>query len=323
MVPLIETARIYVAGGRTLAGAALIERLRAAECEHLAGTPPGEPNLTDARQVDDFFAAARPQYVFVAAGLSGGIQTNQDRPAELMRDNLLVAAHVLHSAWRHGVRKLLYLASSCAYPRLAPQPLCEDALLTGPLEPTNEAYALAKLAGVKLCQAYRRQYGAPFISAIPANVFGPDDDFSPENGHVIPALIRRLHEARLHREPVCSIWGTGRARREFVYAPDLADACLFAMRRYDDDEPINLGCGTVLSIAEVAEAVAEVVGYRGRLRYDADRLDGMPVKVLDASKLRSLGWDPTPDFRSALVETYAWYQRRVARKEPCHVRAAV
>jgi GDP-L-fucose synthase len=320
---LHRTARIYVAGGDTLIGAALRERLRAAGHTRLVGVPPAEPDLADARQVDAFFAAQRPEYVFFAAGQSGGIRANQAYPADLMRDNLLAAAHVLDSAYRHGAAMLLYLASSCSYPRLAPQPMRVEALLTGPLEPTNEPYALAKLAGLKLCQAYRRQYAAPFITAIPANAFGPHDDFSPEDSHVIPGLIRRLHEARHRGQPELAIWGTGRARREFLYARDLADACLFVMGRYDDAEPINLGGGADLSVAEIAVAVAEVVGYRGRLWFDTSRPDGMPLKGLDSARLWGLGWRPVTDFRTALVETYDWFLRHVLAEERKDVRKAV
>ncbi|HXG12151.1 MAG TPA: GDP-L-fucose synthase [Gemmataceae bacterium] len=320
---MLRTARIYVAGGRTLLGAALINRLRAAGHDRLVGLPPDEPDLTDAAQVDDFFATVRPEYVFVAAGASGGIRANQARPAELMRDNLLIAAHVLHSAERHGVSKLLYLASSCAYPRSAPQPLREESLLSGPLEPSSEAYALAKLAGIKLAQAYRRQYGARFLSAVPADVFGPHDDFHPEHAHVIPALIRRLHEAKQRGDPEFTVWGTGTPRREFVFSHDLADACLFVMNRYDGAEPINLGGGMEMSIAEAARIVAEVVGYRGRLRFDPSKPDGTPRKVLDSSRLRALGWNRVSDFRAGLIETYKWFLHHRATKDFCDAPAAV
>jgi GDP-L-fucose synthase len=302
-------ARIYVAGGDTPLGASLLERLRRAGHHNVVGAPPDEPELTCAGQVEDFFAEARPEYVFVAAGRSGGIALNRARPAELMLDNLLSASHVLDTAHRHGVRKLLYLASSCSYPREAPQPMGVASLLAGPPEPTNLAYATAKLAGWQLCAAYRRQYGAPFVTAIPANPFGPHDDFGPESGHVIPALIRRAHEARQNGEPTLTVWGTGAPVREFLYAPDLADACLFVMGRYDGEAPINLGGGETLSIAEAARAVAEVVGYTGELVFDASKPDGMPLKVLDSRPLRALGWRPSTDFRTALAQTYDWFLR--------------
>jgi len=309
-----RTARIYVAGGETLAGAALLELLRAAGHCNIVGMPPDEPDLASARQVEDFFAEARPEYVFLVAGKSGGIRLNRERPAELMRDNLLVAAHVIHQAYNHGVAKLLYLASSCGYPRHASQPLQVESLMTGPLEPTSAAYAMAKLAGWQLCEAYRRQYGVCFITAFPTNPFGPHDDFTPEGAHVIPGLMRRSHEAKLRNETELIVWGTGTPRREFIYARDLADACLFIMRHYDGPEPINLGGAAELSIAAVALAVAEVVGYRGRLRFDARQPDGMPCKGLDSNRLRELGWRPSTDFRTALAETYAWFLHHVAEK---------
>jgi GDP-L-fucose synthase len=317
-------SRIYVAGGGdTLIGAALLERLRAEGYANLVGVPPDEPDLTFAGSVEAFFAQARPEYVFLTAGKSGGIGFNQARPAELMLDNLLVAAHVLDAAHRYGVRKLLYLASSCSYPREAPQPLAVSSLLSGPPEPTNAAYATAKLAGWQLCRAYRQQYGVCFLTGIPANAFGPHDDFSPQSGHVIPALLRRAHQARLHESPVLSIWGTGTARREFLYSRDLADACLFVMQHYDGEEPINLGGGEELSIREVAQAIAEVVGYRGELRFDTSKPDGMPRKVLDWAPLRALGYWPASDFRTALSETWNWMRQHVVKEDAGHVVSAV
>jgi GDP-L-fucose synthase len=310
------SSRIYVAGGSTLLGAALLERLRQAGQTRLVGTPPDEPDLTCPRQVEAFFAAERPEYVFLTAGRSGGIRANVAYPADLMRDNLLTVTHVLDAAHRHGVRRLLYLASSCSYPRQAPQPMTVASLMSGPLEPTNEAYALAKLAGLTLCKAYRRQFGAPFLTAIPANAFGPHDDFSPDDSHVIPGLIRKLHEARCRGQAEFHVWGSGRARREFVYSRDLADACLFVLRHYDGDEPINLGGGAELSIAETARAVAEVVGYRGRLCFDSSRPDGMPRKILDAGPLKALGWTPATDFHTALAETYEWFLRHIRDTSP-------
>jgi GDP-L-fucose synthase len=296
-----------VAGGNTLVGRALLERLQSAGHQELVGVPPREPDLTSMTQVDHFFAWTRPQTVFVAAGLSGGIHANQNIPADLMLNNMLVSAHILAAAFRHGVEKLLYLGSSCMYPRLARQPLRPDILQSGPLEATSAAYATAKLAGMTLCQAYRRQYGAPFITGIPANVFGPGDDFHSETGHVIPALMRRMHEAQSRGLEVLDIWGTGLPRREFIFAPDLADACLFVMNHYDSGEPINLGSGHELSVAEIARLLAEVVGFRGRLRFNGARPDGMPRKCLDSSTLFGLGWRPATALRSALEKTYDWF----------------
>jgi GDP-L-fucose synthase len=308
--PFPPGARVFVAGGDTLIGTALLERLRESDAE-IVGAPPAEPDLTDAVGVEDFFAESRPEYVWLTAGKSGGIRANQAYPATLMRDNVLVAVNVLEAARRHGVSRLLYLASSCCYPRLAAQPLRPESLTIGPLEPTNEAYATAKLAGLTLCRAYREEYGVDFLSAIPANSFGPRDDFSPEDSHVIPGLIRRLHEAKERGDSSFTVWGTGRARREFVYAPDLADACLFVMARYRGAGPINLGGGPDLAIADVARAVADVVGYRGQLCFDPSKPDGMPLKALDAGPLRDLGWTPATEFHDALARTYEWFLRNV------------
>ncbi|HEY7326861.1 MAG TPA: GDP-L-fucose synthase [Gemmataceae bacterium] len=318
-----ETSRIYVAGGDTLIGAALRERLRATGFTNLVGEPPAEPDLISSWQVKDFFASERPEYVFLTAGPSGGIRANQNYPAQLMHDNLLMAVHVIDAAYRFGVSKLLYLASSCSYPRLAPQPMRVESLMTGPLEPTNEAYAMGKLAGMALCQAYRQQYGSQFLTAIPANAFGPHDDFSAEDSHVIPGLIRRFHDARCRGQAEVRIWGSGRPRREFLYSLDLADACLFVMEKYDADEPINLGGGSDLSIAETANLVAEVVGYRGRLSFDVSQPDGMPLKGLDSRPLKKLGWAPATEFRTALAETYDWFLRIILPQENRDVRKAV
>lgn len=314
-------ARIYVAGGDTFLGLALRERLEAEGFDNLVGLPPREPDLTDREQVKKFFARVRPEYVFLAAGHSGGIEANRSHPADLMLHNLLVSTHVIEQAHVHGVGKLLYLASSCSYPKHAPQPLAVASMLSGPLEPTNDAYALAKLAGWKLCQAYRRQYGAAFITAIPANVFGRGDDFDPANGHVIPALMRRMHEAKQRGDATLTIWGSGRPRREFLHARDFADACLFVMRHYDAEEPINLGGGTEHTIAETAALIAEVVGYRGQLVFDTSKPDGMPRKCLDADPLLALGWQPRTSFWEALQETYAWFSARcVSKRETADTR---
>ena len=313
--------RTFVAGGDTLAGAALLDLLRERGC--VVGAPPAEPDLTDPRQVDDFFGDVRPERVFLVAGKSGGIGLNRARPADLMLDNLLVTANVLQASQRYGVSKLLYLASSCAYPKDALQPLRVESLTTGPPEPTSEAYATAKLAGWKLCDAYRRQYGSRFVTAFPANPFGPHDDFGADSGHVLPALIRRAHEAKARGEPTLTVWGTGTPRREFLFSRDLADACLFVMDRYDGGTPINLGAGVDLSIAEAARAVAEVVGYRGRLVFDGTRPDGAPLKRLDSSPLWALGWRPKYDFLPALSETYHWFLQHEVTEGSAHVRQAV
>ncbi|MBI3863788.1 MAG: GDP-L-fucose synthase [Planctomycetia bacterium] len=319
-------ARIFVPGGDTLIGAALRRRLAFQRFTGLVGTPPGEPDLCSAPEVDDFFRRARPEYVFLAAGKSGGIRANQLFPADLMLDNLLSECHVIDAAHRHGVKKLLYIASSCSYPKHCPQPMRVESLMTGPLEPTNDAYATAKIAGITLCQAYARQHGANFISGIPANAFGLEDDFSPEGGHVIPALLAKIHKAKVESLPSVPIWGTGAPRREFIFADDLADACLFVMQEYDDAAtPINLGAGEDLSIRETAELIREVVGYTGELAFDSTKPDGMPLKSLDSSPLIRMGWRAQTSFAKALLLTYEAFQNelRKSTQEGIHVRAAV
>jgi len=312
-------ARIYVAGGSgsrgqgtqaTMTGAAIVRRLAELGFTNVAGAGDDAPDLLDRTAVDTFFERARPDYVFVAAGKTAGIGGNQQSPADLMLDNLLVAGHVIPAAARHGSRKLLYLASSCIYPKAAPQPLDVSSLWSGALEPTSAAYAVAKLSGLKLSEAIRQQHGRPFITAIGADAYGPGDDFDPERSHVVGALIRRLHEARVAGKPSVAVWGSGAPRREFIYVDDLADACIFAMHHHDDAEPINLGTGTATSIAELAAMVREVVGYPGELEFDLSKPDGMPFKGLDSSKLRGLGWLPRVELRVGLVRTYEWFLAR-------------
>jgi len=299
-------ATLFVAGGETLIGAAILRELSRGGYTGVIPASSG-PNLCDRREVDAFFNDYRPEYVFVAAGKSGGILANTRYPAELMLDNLLSAANVIHSAHTHRVKKLLYLASSCSYPKAAPQPLRPESLMTGPLEPTNAAYATAKLAGIALCEAYRAQYGDDFIAGIPANAFGPGDDFSEENSHVVGGLIRRMHAAKVAGAPAVTIWGTGEPRREFVFADDIAQACIHVMKTYTGDAPINLGSGENVSIRELAELVRDVVGYAGELRFDTGKPDGMPLKTLDSSALRALGWNDAPPLRDALDITYKWF----------------
>lgn len=309
--PMMDNhARIYVTGGRTPIGAAIQRELGRQGFANVISDGDRDPDWGDPRQVDAIFDRARPDYVFVAAGASGGIGANQRYPAALMRDNLLVACHVIESAHRHGVKKLLYLASSCSYPKHCPQPMAVASLLTGPLEPTNEAYAVAKLAGITLCQAYRQQYGAPFIVGIPGDAFGPGDDVRPEHSHVITALIRKMHEAKRDRAETVTVWGTGNPRRGFIYVDDLADACLFVMRAYDEATPINLAGPWDVSIREAADIIKEVVGYRGPLRFDPSQPDGMPRKVLDARPLQAMGWAPRVSFRDAIAATYEWYAQQ-------------
>jgi GDP-L-fucose synthase len=298
----MRDARVYVTGQDTLLGRSLLKASRPS----LGAEPvwPTPPNLRDAAEVEAYFAREKPIEVIVTDGRSGGIAANQRYPADLMLDNLLVASHVLPAAHRHNVPKLLYVGSSCSYPRDAAQPVRPEALMTGPVEPTSESYAVAKIAGLKLCQAYRKQYRLPWITAIPANLFGPGDDFSPEDSHVIGALIRRMHEAKERGAASVPIWGNGAARREFLYAPDAAEACLHLLDHYDGVEVINIGTGTDLSIRELAEEIREVVGFRGDLHFDASKPEGAPRKALDGSALAALGWRPRTPLREALAETY-------------------
>ena len=266
-----------------------------------------ELDLRDAKAVDEFFAAEKPGYVFLAAAKVGGILANSTYPVEFLRDNLAIELVVIDAAFRHGTKKLLFLGSSCIYPKFAPQPMKEEYLLTGELEPTNEPYAVAKIAGIKLCEAYRKQYGADFISVMPTNLYGPWDNFDLKGSHVLPALIRKFHEAKEREEPNVFVWGTGRPRREFLHVDDLADACLYLMHYYSGPDTINLGTGKDTSIQELAELVREVVGYGGEIVYDTTKPDGTPRKLLDVQRLHSLGWRASIPLREGIEHTYAWY----------------
>ena len=301
------SSRIYVAGHRGLVGSALLRRLQADGYENLLTRTSSELDLTRQSAVDAFFANERPEYVLLAAAKVGGIGANSTYPADFIRDNLLIATHVIDAAHRFGTAKLLYLGSSCIYPRLAKQPITEAELLSGPLEPTNEPYAVAKIAGLKMVEAYRRQYGFRGVSLMPTNLYGPGDNFDLQNAHVLPALMRRFHEAKLADAPSVTVWGTGRPRREFLHADDLADAALFLMRKYDGDWIVNVGCGEDLSIRELAECIRDVVGYRGRLEFDTTKPDGTPRKLLDVSRLFALGWRPKVSLDEGLRSVYRWY----------------
>jgi GDP-L-fucose synthase len=302
-------SRIYIAGHRGLVGSAIRRACCARGFTNLIMRRREQLDLRVAQAVDDFFATERPEYVLLAAATVGGIHANDSMPADFIRDNLLIATNVIDAAWRHGARKLLFLGSSCIYPKLAPQPLREEYLLTGALEPTNEWYAIAKLAGLKMCQAYRRQYGFDAITVLPTNLYGPGDNFDLETSHVLPALLRKIDDARSAGVPSVMLWGTGTPRREFLFVDDLADACLFLMEHYSDDRPINVGCGEDLSIRSLAELIAQVVGFTGRFETDPGRPDGTPRKVLDVSRLSELGWRPRVDLRSGIAMTYEWYRR--------------
>ena len=298
---------IYVAGHNGLVGSALVRRLRAAGANNLLLRSRAELELTSAPAVEALFARHRPELVYLAAAKVGGIEANRSQPVQFLRDNLLIQTHVIDAAYRHGVRKLLFLGSSCIYPQLAPQPMREECLLTGPLEPTNEWYAIAKIAGLKLCQAYRREYGFNAICAMPTNLYGPGDNFDLKGSHVLPALIRKCHEAKLRQAPSVEVWGTGTPRREFLHVDDLADACVYLMQHYEGESPINVGWGEDVSIAELARIVADTVGFRGALQFDSSKPDGTPRKLLDTSRLTALGWRPTITLEAGLASTYEWY----------------
>jgi GDP-L-fucose synthase len=305
-----RSARIYVAGHTGLVGSALVRRLRAAGHGNLLTPTRSQLDLTLADPVNDFFREERPEYVFLAAARVGGIMANATFPVEFLRENLLIQLNVLHAAADVGVERLLFLGSSCIYPKHAPQPMKEEHLLTGPLEPTNEPYAIAKIAGIKLCQAYARQHGADFVSVMPTNLYGPGDNFDLQTSHVLPALLRKFHEAREEGHPEVEIWGTGTPRREFMHVDDLADACLFLMQHPAPPDLINVGVGRDISIRELAELIQEVVGYRGKLRFDTSKPDGTPRKLLDVSAISRLGWTPQVPLRDGIEATYLWYRER-------------
>jgi len=298
---------IFVAGHTGLVGSAIVRRLRAAGFHKLLLAERHLVDLRDQPSVERFFQTERPQFVFLAAARVGGILANESHPAMFLRDNLAIELAVIDAAYRHGVQKLLFLGSSCIYPKHAPQPMSEDCLLTGPLEPTNEWYAIAKIAGLKMCQAYRREYGFKAIAAMPTNLYGPGDNFNLRDSHVLPALIRKFHEARASGAEEVEIWGTGKPRREFLHVDDLADACLYLMQRYDEAMWINVGCGSDVSIAELAAIVSRTVGFEGRLRFNSAMPDGTPRKLLDVSRLTGLGWVARIALETGVADTYRWF----------------
>jgi GDP-L-fucose synthase len=302
-----KDARIYVAGHRGLVGGAIWRRLESAGFSNLIGRTSKKLDLREQAGVQRFFAEERPDYVFLAAARVGGIRANNTYPGEFIYDNLMIQTNILHQAYVHKVKKLLFLGSSCIYPKFSPQPMKEEHLLSGQLEPTNEPYAVAKIAGITMCQAYRRQYHVSFIAAMPTNLYGPGDNFDPLDSHVIPGLFRRIHEAKTQGAAEVSIWGTGTTRREFLYVDDLADACVFLMEHYDQPEIINVGVGQDLSIAELAHLVAQVVGFEGRLTFDPSYPDGTPRKLLDVSRLTHMGWRAQTPLTTGLKKTYAWF----------------
>ena len=349
---MTKAAKIFVAGSNGLVGSAIVRRLRAGGYTHLITPARVELDLTDQLQVAGYFARQRPEYVFLAAAKVGGIHANNTYPAEFIYENLLIETNVIHSSYEAGVKKLLFLGSSCIYPRDCPQPMKEEHLLSGKLEPTNEPYAIAKIAGIRMCQSYNRQYGTRFISVMPTNLYGPGDNFDLETSHVLPALIRKFHEAKTSDEsrvtsdkrpndgtkdaaltlkrsaPLTSsersersspgsfvtLWGTGTPRREFLHVDDLADACVFLMNHYEDSEIINIGVGKDISISELADLIKDIVGFKGAIRYDRTKPDGTPRKLLDVSKLRALGWQPKISLREGIERTYRWYVEKYSDK---------
>src|SRR5215213_88067 len=316
-------SKVYVAGHRGLAGSAILRRLASTGYSNIVTRTREELDLVSLPAVERFFATEKPDYVFLAAARVGGILANTTYPVEFLRDNLYIELNIIQAAFRHGVKKPLFLGSSCIYPKFAPQPIREESLLTGELEPTNEPYALAKIAGIKLCQAYNSQYGANFISIMPTNLYGPGDNFDLRTSHVLPALMRRFHEAEERNDPSVTVWGSGTPRREFLHVDDLADACVYLMNTYSGSAIVNVGVGEDISISELAELIRDVVGYRGRIQYDTTKPDGTPRKLLDVSKLHDLGWEASITLREGLEQTYAWYRTTYAAGARGNGRAAV
>jgi len=298
---------IYVAGHRGLAGSAISRALRAKGYDQLLEVGREDLDLRKKDQVDSFFEKEKPEWVIVAAAMVGGIHANQSRPAEFIYDNLLIQNNLIHGSHEHGVKKLLFLGSSCIYPKMAPQPMREESLLSGPLEPTNQPYALAKIAGIEMCRSYRRQYGSDFICAMPTNLYGPGDNFDLEQAHVMPAMMHRFHQAKVDGAPSVTLWGTGSPFREFLHSTDLGEACVFLMENHSGEEIVNVGCGKDITIRELAERVRDVVGYKGELEWDSSRPDGTPRKLMDIERIRTMGWEPRVGLSDGLKETYQWF----------------
>ena len=299
-----RNSRIFVAGHRGLVGSAIWRELERRGYQQLIGRTRQQLDLLDSRAVEKFYARTKPEFVFVAAAKVGGIMANNTQPADFLLENLQIQNNLISGAFRAGVKKLLFLGSSCIYPKLAPQPIKEESLLSGPLEPTNQWYAVAKIAGIKLCQAYRRQFGRDFISAMPTNLYGPNDNYDLQSSHVLPALIRKFHEAKIRSEPAVTCWGSGKPKREFLYADDLAAAALFLMKEYSSEEIINVGSGTDLTIKQLAQTIQQIVGFTGKLIWDTSKPDGTPRKLMDSSRLFALGWKPQVDLEKGIRLAY-------------------
>ena len=305
-----KESRVYIAGHRGMVGSAIWRLLESRGFKHLIGMAHSELDLLNARAVQDFYAKYKPEYVFLAAAKVGGKGANSTYPAQFIYENLQLQNHIIHQAYLHGVKKLLFLGSSCIYPKMAPQPLKEEYLLTGPLEPSNEWYALAKISGLKMCQAYRRQYGCDFISCMPTNLYGPGDNYHLDNSHVVPALIRKFHEAKTRQDQDVICWGSGKPLREFLHIDDMAKACVHLMERYSEEQTINIGSGKELSIFELAELVKKVVDFKGRVTWDTSKPDGTPRKLLDISRISNLGWKPEIDLENGLELAYQDFLNR-------------
>ena len=304
---MTQTDSVFIAGHRGLAGSAIHRELQANGYTEIVTRSRSELDLTDRDRVRAFFADVRPKLVVVAAARVGGIKANNDYPVEFLLENLKIQTNLIEAAADFDAAKLLFLGSSCIYPKFAPQPITEDSLLTGPLEPTNDAYAIAKIAGIRLCQAYSKQYGRCFINAMPTNLYGPGDNFDLQTSHVLPALMRKVHEAKLSSASEVTIWGTGTPRREFLHVDDLANACRFLIENYSEPEIVNVGCGEDVSIRELAELICEVIGFTGNLRFDTTKPDGTPRKLLDVTRLKGMGWSPRIPLREGIARTYQWY----------------
>lgn len=307
-----KDSKIFVAGHRGLVGSAIVRNLHKQGYENIIVRARQELDLLDATKVAEFFRGEKPEYVFLAAAKVGGIMANKTHPAEFIYENLAVQNNVIQNAHAYGVKKLIFLGSSCIYPKLAPQPIKEEYFLTGPLEPSNEAYAIAKIAGIAMCQAYRRQYGSNFISVMPTNLYGPQDNFDLAEAHVLPAMLRKFHEAKLQKTSQVTLWGTGSAKREFLHVDDVADACVFLMNTYDSPDIINIGTGEDISIRELAEKIKNIVGYQGAISWDTAKPDGTPRKLLDVGKLHDLGWKHSILFDEGITSTYEWFKENNA-----------